>query len=172
MNCEKCKQNPATVHVTHINNGEKVELHLCEECAKESNQLNFETPISFQNFFQGLLDMSQGGTSKIQQYNGHKRQMLQCPVCHMTYEEFRKTGKIQCAACYDTFGEQLDTVLKSLHGSNRHTGKLPKKAKEGLLLKRAIDELRRQLNESIEQEEYEKAAELRDKIRILEKGEV
>ncbi len=52
-----------------------------------------------------------------------------------------------------------------------HTGKLPKKADAALKLKREGERLRRQLQEAILNEEFEKAAKIRDKIREIDGGE-
>ena len=42
MICQNCKKTVATVHLTEIEHGEKTEVHLCEECAK-----NQGTMVSF-----------------------------------------------------------------------------------------------------------------------------
>jgi protein arginine kinase activator len=170
MLCERCGNNPASVHVTHINNGEKTEMYLCEQCAKETESIHFQTPISFQDFLTGLLDMPFGNTEKYKNYIDQK-EVLQCQNCKMTYDEFRKTGRFGCAECYSAFYKQLTPIIKKLHGNNIHTGKLPNRAAGELKVKRELEMLRKELKKAIEMEEYEKAASLRDRIRALEGGE-
>jgi protein arginine kinase activator len=169
MLCERCKQNPATVHVTHIINGEKVEMHLCEPCAKQTESIHFDTPISFQDFLTGLLDITVGNGAKADNYDTAQRHRLQCPVCQMIYEEFRNTGRFGCAACYHTFEKQLNPIFKRLHGGHIHTGKLPQRAAGKMKICREITKLKYQLQKAVEVEEFEKAAELRDQIRAVER---
>lgn len=169
MLCERCGKNTASVHVTHINNGEKVETYLCEQCAKETESIHFHTPISFQDFLTGLLDMSLGNKSQSKGYSDHNS-ILQCPSCKMTYDEFTKIGRFGCSQCYTAFNNQIIPIIKKLHGNNTHIGKLPNRAAGELKLKRELEFLKKELQEAIKLEEFEKAAQLRDKIHSLEKG--
>mgnify|MGYP003295596585 CR=1 FL=1 len=92
-------------------------------------------------------------------------------VCGETYEEYKATKRIGCAECYAHFAGILEPVLKKVHGNAVHTGKLPKKASLKMRIKRETESLRRQLQEAILNEEFEKAAEIRDRIRQNEGGD-
>ncbi len=163
MLCEKCKKNSATVYYQQIVNGEKTELHLCPECASKMHGV-----MSFDNMFKGFLDsfmdmgMGDVGYTKLNSFA--------CPSCKMTFEEFKQTGKVGCADCYDAFKRQLVPVLKNIHGQPRHSGKIPKKAGAELYTKREIEKLKIELKKAVEKEEYELAAKLRDEIKALEGG--
>ncbi len=165
MLCERCKKKTATVHMARIINGMKVETHLCDQCASEAYT---ENPISFQDIFQGLLNIV-NNSAKPQKGETGAGEALACPSCGMTYEQFRRNGKFGCSRCYDTFGAQLDGTLKSIHGSNVHKGKIPLKSGKNYRMKKEKDELKQKLKAAIEKEEFEEAALLRDKIRALEK---
>jgi protein arginine kinase activator len=167
MLCEQCGKNTASVHVTHINNGEKKEMYLCEQCAKETESIHFHTPISFQDFLTGLLDLPLSNKDTFKGYRDQK-ETLQCPICKMTYDEFRKVGRFGCSQCYSTFNQQLNPIFKKLHGNNTHTGKLPNRAAGEIKIKRELEVMRKELKKAIEMEEFEKAAEIRDRIRALE----
>ena len=93
---------------------------------------------------------------------------LVCPNCGMSYRDFQQTGKIGCSVCYATFRRQLEPLLRRIHGSSTHSGKIPHRTGGTLTMKHTIESLRSSLKECVAQEEYEKAAELRDKIRQLE----
>ncbi len=161
MLCEKCKKNSATIFYQQIVNGEKQEFHLCEECAAK-----MQSTVSFDSMFKGFLD------SFINMGNiGYTTQSaFSCPSCKMSFEEFRQTGRVGCSDCYTAFKNQFAPVLKNIQGSIRHTGKIPKKAGAELSARREIENLRKELKAAIEKEEYEKAAELRDRIKNLEGG--
>ncbi len=82
---------------------------------------------------------------------------------------FEKKGKFGCSACYLTFGNLLSPVIKRVHGSNVHTGKIPNRTGEQLLTKKQIRELESKLKQAVTKEEYEDAAKYRDAIRALKK---
>src|SRR3989338_1259671 len=89
---------------------------------------------------------------------------LQCRNCGMTYEDFRKFGRLGCSECYEAFKGQLSTLLKKVHGSNQHLGKTPVRIPQ--VEKKRIEclqELKNQLMEAIQMEDFEKAADLRDR---------
>jgi len=94
-----------------------------------------------------------------------------CPKCGMSFEEFQSSGKLGCANCYELFQNRLDPLLKRLHGSTRHHGKVPGTIEKERNKSMEIERLREQLDEAIKNEEYEKAAQIRDEIRLLESGQ-
>ncbi len=164
MICEKCKLNKATVHVTKIQSSQKTELHLCEECARKTQDMSFENPFTINNFLTGLLDSVQSSPIKVDYIK-----TTTCSKCGMSYGRFKKLGRLGCSDCYNTFNERLMPLIKNVHGSQLHTGKVPKKSGSVIRLRREILSLKKELNKVIEREEFEKAAELRDEIRLLEK---
>ncbi|WP_085520840.1 UvrB/UvrC motif-containing protein [Tuberibacillus sp. Marseille-P3662] len=170
MECQECHSRSATLHFTKIINGEKMEYHLCEECAKEKGDAVSESSgFSIHNLLSGMLNFDQPmdsqGTAK------QTQQVLQCSKCGLSYQEFAKIGKFGCEECYETFKHKLDPVLRKVHsGNTTHSGKIPKRAGKDISIRKHINSLREQLKTHVEQEEFEKAAELRDEIRSLENG--
>ncbi|MCG8542151.1 MAG: UvrB/UvrC motif-containing protein [Clostridia bacterium] len=164
MLCEKCKQNKATVHVTKIQNNSKMEVHLCEECARKSEDMSFENPFTINNFLTGLLDSVQSSPIKVDYIK-----TTTCSKCGMSYGKFKQLGRLGCSDCYKTFNEKLMPLIKNVHGSQQHTGKIPKKEGSVIRLKRDIMNMRKDLRRAIDKEEFERAAQLRDKIKLLEK---
>ncbi|QEK11130.1 hypothetical protein FQB35_01435 [Crassaminicella thermophila] len=163
MLCENCNKRPATVHLTKILNDKKTELHLCEQCAKQSEQIDFETSFSINNFLTSLLDSIQDSPIKVDYIQATK-----CDYCGMTYGKFKQLGRLGCSKCYSAFREKLITLIKRIQGNERHIGKIPKRAGGSIRIRNEIGELKRKLNEAIKTEAFEKAVVLRDKIRELE----
>lgn len=164
MLCSECGKNNATVHYTQIVNGHKTESHLCEECAKKHKTLfnnNLYNNFSMENFFSGMLNNAFGGY-----LSGGKG----CEKCGTTFEQFRQMGKFGCSDCIDTFKQRLLPVIRNIQGYDTHRGKIPKKAEGRYKVEKEIEKLKSELKQYIEQEEYEKAAETRDKIRAIENG--
>jgi protein arginine kinase activator len=164
MFCQNCKKRPATVHMTRIVNNVKSELHLCSECAKQHQgitfSLNFEPGFSINKFLGGLLDNAS--------FKMAPAQNPECPNCRLTFDRFSQIGKFGCSNCYRSFGEGLDPLLRRVQGTNRHTGKVPRRAGGKLGINRDIERLQAELEQAVREEAYERAAELRDRIRLLE----
>lgn len=166
MECQECHMRPATLHFTKIINGDKVEYHLCEQCAMEKgHMMAASNTFTIHDLLSGLLNFDQalGSTQE------KKVKVLECPKCGLTYSQFKDTGKFGCEECYRTFNEKLDPVFRRVHsGNTSHKGKIPKRAGQDLNEKKRVAQLKEELQRFIQEEEFEKAAEIRDEIRALE----
>ena len=161
MVCELCKQSQATVHLTEIVNDQMTELHLCEACANQKGA-QVESHFGLSDLLSGLADFS-----KTQEPEEVSTKV--CPSCGMSYEDFRKVGRLGCADCYPTFKRSLGSLLKRIHGSPIHLGKSPVRLiKSSKVGKAEVLELKRKLERAIEDEAFEEAARLRDQIRRME----
>ena len=167
MLCDDCKKNKACIHITQISPEGKIDKNLCEACAAKYGDFLFhstrqekqEKDISMDDFLQGMFSNAQP------KEQAHE---TTCPNCGMSYNDFLETGKIGCSVCYDTFRSQLEPVLRRIHGSSTHTGKIPHRSGGNLELKHEMMQLKENLKAAVEHEEYEKAAVYRDKIHALE----
>jgi len=162
MECQKCQQRPANVHITQYINGQKHETHLCEECAQTA-KINVELPqlpISNLKNLLGFLGQSQLADKKTPE--------LICPNCQTPYRKVYETGYVGCSQCYSQFAGQIKPVLQRIHGATSHRGKIPNRQGAEYLVKREIEELKAKLQQAVAREEYEQAAEMRDKIKLLE----
>lgn len=168
MECQECHQNPASLHFTQIINGQKTETHLCEQCAREKGEI-MSGGFSISNLLSGLLNLDYPLSSTQTNKQFENIDTVQCKQCGMTFHQFSKIGRFGCSHCYETFSSKLDPIFRRVHsGNTTHEGKIPKRIGGNLHLTKEISELKDQLQKSIQLEEFEKAAELRDKIRSLE----
>ena len=166
MLCDDCHRNEACIHFTQISPEGKIDKNLCEECA--ARYQSFIPPADARNFT--VNDFLKGLFGKSpEEKEDNTGGGLVCPNCGMTYQDFAHTGKIGCSVCYDTFRAQLAPLLKRIHGSSTHSGKIPRRSGGVLVVRHEIAVLKEQLAEAVQSETYEKAAEYRDKIRALEK---
>ena len=163
MLCQHCQKKAANVHFTQIVNNNKIEMFLCEQCAKEKGQLGFGPSLNISGFLSGFI-----GLGNNDPYIASIPQEECCNICGMSYEDFRKTGKLGCSNCYRIYGEKLKPVLKRLHGNTEHTGKMPINVSKGIKFSKEIEKLKEMLVKAVHNEEYEKAAEIRDKIKMME----
>lgn len=164
MLCDVCQTNQATVHLTEIIDDQMTELHLCEECAKNKS-MDMEQQFGLADLMAGLSDMGKP------QVEGKEALKLKCPGCGLSYDDFRKIGRLGCSECYNSFRKYLIPLLKRIHGSNKHYGKMPLVLAKPVKAKSELAELRDSLEKAIQLEEFEEAARLRDRIKELEKKE-
>jgi protein arginine kinase activator len=161
--CERCKKAKATFHLTNIErSGDRSERHLCDRCAGEEGLL--QTAKATVDLNQILESFIAGGKASAADLSS-----LVCEECGISYIEFRNQGLLGCAHDYEVFKEQITRLLERTHdGATHHLGKTPKSL--GVVRKPQPDirRLKRQLDEAVAAEDYERAAELRDRIRELE----
>jgi protein arginine kinase activator len=167
IKCDNCNK-PATVHLTEIRHGKKIEKHLCEQCAAQSEgvpaAMKGHTPIN------ELL------TNFVMQHAGMQKELgTTCENCGITWAEFRQHGLFGCEHDYDIFEKDLTPLLHRAHeGTTHHTGKVPARAggRTPKPKRKTLDltRMRKELAKAIELEDYERAAKIRDQIRQAEEG--
>ena len=160
--CHTCPK-PADYHITEVREGEvKKELHFCEEHFHDyMNRLDQPAAEDDSGVPQAIQDLADDAEAK-------RADDVSCPNCGITFREFREHGRFGCPLDYDVFQEQLLPLLENIHGETAHSGKAPKSAPAGSRQQYELIRLRRELASAIEQEEYEAAARLRDKIQAFE----
>lgn len=167
MKCDLC-DNEATVHEVTVRNGVKVERHLCERCAQGAG-----VSVPGQGSVQELLKLHVTlGQKPVQ---GAVRPAA-CPMCRLTFAEFKQHGQLGCPECYRTYESQVGPLMERWHeGGIRHVGKTPKRlarsvGEASVSLEDRAERLRRireDLDRAVKAEQYEQAARLRDELRRL-----
>jgi len=180
MKCDKCKSNEATYFMEQNINGHITKIALCPECAKIYGDTPFKHFAGF-DLLEGLFGVP-GHT------HSATKEIKRCTLCGSSFNDIINTGKVGCAKCYEVFEKELRPTILRLHGDVKHIGRTPKnvcapKAGESVSSKKEntaesknpesqILSLKAQISDAIKSEEYELAAQLRDKIRDIEKQEV
>ena len=171
MLCEKCKKNEAKINLITVVNGEKHEIWLCENCVKDISNIPFLSSISQNvNFpFQSMITeiLSNTDSNKVNIDNNKIKEIV-CSNCGLTYDEFKKSGKLGCSDCYEEFKSVLDPRIKSLQVGVKHVGKIPKIKGKELTRRRKLKNLKEEMQKLIVSEDYERAAIVRDEIKKLE----
>lgn len=162
LKCDNCSK-PATVHLTEIKNGKKIEKHLCEQCAAQSEGL----PVKSHTPINELL------TNFVMAHSGLQKDLgLTCDQCGISWAEFRQSGLFGCANDYVVFEKDLTPLLQRAHeGATHHVGKVPaRRGGTGVPMRKTADlsKLRKELQRAVEAEDYERAARLRDQIKQAE----
>ncbi len=160
--CQSCKEAKATVHITDTV-PEKRERHLCEGCAEREGVIIKQTPQTTSAILQEFIKQKAGVAGA----DDHT-----CPKCGITFKEFRLKGQLGCPHDYEAFRSLLAPMIERAHqGATQHVGKVPASADLGVQKEAGLYKLRKEMQEAIDQELYERAASLRDEIRTLETPE-
>jgi protein arginine kinase activator len=160
MPCQICGKALATVHLTEIENNTTTELHVCEKCAAEKGYhvQDAKGKISLVDQF---LQLAAGA--------GAEEAQVRCRRCGLSFSEFRRVGRLGCSECYISFQAQLLPILRKVHGGGAHVGKSPARDEDRLKRRRVLERLQEDLERAVRREEYERAAEIRDRLReVLE----
>ena len=159
MLCQDCNEHEATVHLTQIINNEKTVLSLCKGCAA---QKGFHSPLDSVPF---PLSEILSGLVQQDNFEGKKSvEGLKCTNCGLTFENFIQQGRFGCGECYRTFRSRLEPIMRKIHGSSLHKGKLPVSDSNEMLPIREEERLEKELKKAVETEDFERAADLRDKL--------
>ena len=165
MKCQKCDRQ-ATFHITDLVDGKPNELHLCEECAQTFLSPSEEDAADVTPGIAGMLAQHLAVGETADQLA--KLDQRACPVCGITFLEFRKQGRLGCPHDYTFFADELEPLLMNIHDQVHHIGKVPNRCSKGADQQTQLIRLRREMKEAVTSENYELASELRDQIREIE----
>jgi len=166
MKCQQCEK-PATFHITELTEGQPQEVHLCETCAKTYLTHGEPGVASVPSTLAGVLakQLQLGKAAE----ELAKLDQRACPTCGITFYEFRNQGRLGCPHDYVFFEKELTPLIANIHGETQHVGKRPRGHEGGTDEQSELIRLRREMEEAKHKEHYERAAQIRDKIRELER---
>lgn len=150
LKCDLCAK-PATVHLTQIVNSKIHKVDLCEACAQAKGVTD---PGGF-----SLADLLLKAS-----LNPEPAGDARCESCGFTQQDFKKTGRFGCPACYDHFNSILEPLLETMHKGNTHIGKVPQRALARKSHYERLTRLETELEQAIKAERYEDAARYRDEL--------
>jgi protein arginine kinase activator len=167
MKCQQCEKQ-ATFHITELTGGKPQELHLCEDHARQYLSTSASEPTTVGGMAAALAQhMAVGQTAEeLAQLDQNS-----CPVCGISFYEFRSQGRLGCPHDYVCFQAQLEPLIVNIHGESEHVGKRPHRPAEGSEQRTQLIRLRREMKEAIDEERYERASEIRDEIQRIETEE-
>ncbi len=166
MQCQICHKKTATIHLTEIIDGQRAEIHFCETCAVQHG-VAAKNQISVNELLSNLL-ASQPSDDEL---FGPSELQTMCPSCGITLRDFRREGVLGCPQDYEVFADTLAVLIERAHGGKtRHCGKIPSFLPQDAQRRIQQARLKDQLQAAVQREDYELAAELRDRIDRMEKG--
>ena len=164
MKCMKCAK-VATFHITDIERGKPREYHFCDDHARQHL-----APSADPSDKPAMSDMAKALIGSAADAGAEPTPVDQqtCPVCQMSFGEFRGTGRLGCPHDYEVFRDELMPLLENIHEATRHNGKSPRRAPRDPKQQTMLIQLRNDLKRAVAAEDYEMAARVRDKIKSLE----
>ena len=159
--CDSCGEKPATIKVRQVNkDGTSTEVEVCADCAKEKGISGVETI---------KIDVTKV-LDEIRSKVDEEDKKLVCEGCGMSFAEFKRQGRLGCSTCYTSFVERLEPIVRRIQGAGQHVGKTTKSGRKKARERMSVRRLREDLKTAIQDEDYEKAAELRDQLNRAEEN--
>ncbi len=155
MLCEDCGRNNADVVLTTVIDGESTTRHLCRECVKK-----YKTG-DIQSLLAAILSSMSAKTIE---------KDIVCPKCGTAFAEFRKTGMLGCAECYQAFRGEIEPLMTRLQGRAQHAGRRPPVSEEEQARRDKMEALRAKMEAAVAIEDFETAAVYRDRLRAVSEG--
>lgn len=172
MLCQDCKKREAQVNLTQIINNEKSTLALCKECA---SLRGFNSPLD-QGAFPLAEILTNFAKTMTTQNNLTPQTELVCPNCKLSFDDFTRLGRFGCGDCYRTFRPRLEGIMRKIHGASLHRGTAPLTTSEvatggeQTIPVKEEERLETELRKAVAAEDFERAAELRDKLKTIKQG--
>lgn len=140
MKCDLCGANNAKYKYYEVDSDTVREINLCEKCAREKG-----------------IDIKGKADSEVIETGI-------CSACGLTFKEFKVSGNLGCIECYNSFKDQIKAYLKEAQFGYVHKGKKPVSDSKVIVVKKQILEMKKKLDDYVEDEKFEEAVKLRDKI--------
>lgn len=169
MQCQECGSDTATVHIKRREGEEEISVHLCRACAQK---LGWHDPLEDAKFplAHFISSMMQDMTSGLMR-NRDEESQGSCSECGLSFEDFSRTGRLGCGHCYEAFRASMEELLRRIHGNTRHRGQRPESSPRPRTSAQTttLRQLKADLDRAIADEDFERAAKIRDEIRELKK---
>lgn len=171
--CQLCASLQATVHLTELAaDGGRSELHLCRACITRLG-ISLDDPPPVKQVLAQTLEASDssGEDSTTVAVPAPAPGQTACPLCGLEFTAYMQSNLFGCIECYQTFAPQVSELIKRYHGQLDHVGRVPVDGLSPALVARRAAEraaLQAALGEAVAREQFERAAELRDQLRVLE----
>ncbi len=172
MKCNICKNDNAIIHIREYTDLGVRRINLCLECALKRglNTAVNNIDLILADIIKKVLNLPVNNKKGHKVLKGEDTVSMICPSCGTTLYNFSKDLQVGCPICYSIFEKIIDLVIYNNNNSLNYLGKLPEDIKKFNIQKSMLKKLKRKLKESLDLEEYMKAAHIRDKIKELKKN--
>ena len=166
MKCDGCQKREAALVLHMITNGQVATRSLCLDCAKKAHQ-EMAQAFSTMGMSMSGMDEMRGAAAEPKRENLRLPKMI-CASCRTAYEDINDETVFGCPKCYQAFHTQVIDYLSSIRGPEKQAINLEPQEKDfSFVMQGTETELKERLNEALRAENYEQAANLRDRLKEL-----
>lgn len=160
MKCDICGENDAVIFVQQVLGSKSVDLNLCTECARKRGiqATGGKIEFSVSGLLNGLFDQKASKSAEAGP----------CPQCGTTLEELQKSGRLGCFRCANHYQREILILMRKYSAQNIHRGKYPKRLLSDSSIMADRELLKDMLKRAIADEDYESAADMRDRLKTLD----
>ncbi|MBI1292029.1 hypothetical protein GC173_12425 [bacterium] len=174
MICQNCQKAEATIRITRISQGKPTDMNLCGECALELSPYHAKLAkkkqadlLSVENLLKEMLHEQGGAIEEVTEEV--EAEGAVCPSCGLDFSAYKRTCMVGCADCYDSFGDLILRDIMKLHGATEHRGeRVSTPPAPTMDMQARLRMMKDELEECVANEDFERAAVLRDEIRSLQ----
>ena len=163
MKCQLCS-NEGSIFFTQFENNKLQQFCYCQKCAEKKGILDAGT-LSLSSLMNEVA--LQQISENVEVDHDSFTSLFECPVCHFTLDDWKRTQRLGCSRCYEVFHPDLIQRLEQVQDDTTHTGKQPtqKQIRQTRLTQKR--QLQKMLDTALSQEDYEQAARIRDQLSTL-----
>lgn len=184
MICDECRINEACCAITMLAGDRTITRHLCRSCMEKIQRQQPRDAVarllseamrdSLMNAIAAKAATAVNNDAGVQ----HKEETsdddnMKCSCCGKTFGEVKKKNQLGCPECVSAFGSKLSEYIEEMPSNKaaacitapiQHYGSIADDANMGIHSSYRLREMNKMLEEAVKNEEYEKAARLRDEI--------
>ena len=155
--CDKCGK-VSVYRSTLIVNGVSQTTNLCRDCAIKEGVFVSEPTSIFDELFSPFI-----GFMPFERVED-----IVCPVCKTSLKQFKTTGLLGCANCYDAFDKEISKIVGKIAPHTEHKQESIKPTKTKQSAEDKVAELKKELALAVKEERYEDAGKIKKQIQKLE----
>ena len=150
MKCQQCEK-PATFHITELTGGKPQELHLCEEHARRVPDPVRREPTAALSMAAALAHRWPNRWLGQTAEELARLDQQACPVCGITFYEFRNQGRLGCPHDYVCFDKRTGAADRQHPRRDRARGQTSGRPAAGSDDRRTeLIRLRREMKEAVD----------------------
>lgn len=168
MTCNICRKEKAVLHITEQIGGEFEKISICKKCNEELRIIEKCLEYNDNELFSVLPKLPNRKSFAVKKVGKNKKSYKKiCNVCGYSLNDFLESKTAACPKCYNSFGVFVGKIVKKIHGSNKHIGKISNRNLSNEDIEKEISKHKDNMELLKKMEKYEEANELKKKIENL-----
>lgn len=168
MTCNICGKEKAVLHITEQIGKEFDKISICKKCNEELRIIEKCLEESDKELFSILPKLTNRKSMSLEKITKNKKSYKKiCSVCGYSLNDFLITKTAACPQCYNSFRVLINKIVRKIHHSSKHVGKVSNKNLSYEDIEKEILQHKDNMEFLTKMEKYEEANELKKKIETL-----